>query len=33
MDPVMRRRLAEYFAPFNQQLYDLLDRDFGWEHE
>ncbi len=33
MDPVMRQRLAAYFAPYNRQLYDLLGRDFGWEHE
>jgi hypothetical protein len=33
MDPIMRQRLADYFAPHNQQLYELLGRDFGWEHE
>jgi len=33
MDPIFRRRLFEYFAPYNRQLYDLLGRDFGWEHE
>jgi hypothetical protein len=30
MDQSVRRRLIEYFKPFNQQLYDYLDRDFSW---
>ena len=25
-----RRKLAEYFAPYNQQLHELLGMDFGW---
>jgi hypothetical protein len=25
-----RERLAEYFKPYNQQLYELLNMDFGW---
>ena len=33
MNPVTRARLAAYYAPFNQRLYALLDRDLGWEHE
>ena len=33
MDEGMRRRLLDYFAPYNRQLYDLLGRDFGWEHD
>ena len=33
IDPGTRKRLVEYFAPYNQQLYAFLDRDFGWEHE
>jgi hypothetical protein len=33
MDWLMRRRLVDYFAPYNRQLYDLLGRDFGWEHD
>jgi hypothetical protein len=33
MDQNTRSRLAEYFAPYNRQLYDLLGRDFGWEHD
>jgi hypothetical protein len=33
MDPATRRRLGDYFAPYNQQLYVLLGRDLGWEHE
>jgi hypothetical protein len=31
LDPGVRRRLAEYFRPHNQRLYDLVGRDFGWE--
>lgn len=31
--PATRKRLTEYFAPYNQQLYAFLGRDFGWEHE
>ena len=26
-----RERLARYFEPYNQQLYDLLKIDFGWK--
>jgi hypothetical protein len=33
MDPAVRRRLADHFAPHNRRLYDLLGRDLGWEHE
>ncbi|MGH3085954.1 MAG: sulfotransferase domain-containing protein, partial [Rubrobacteraceae bacterium] len=33
IDPATRRRLVDYFAPHNQQLYALLGRDLGWEHE
>ncbi len=33
MDPATRERLAEYYAPYNQQLYAFLDEDLGWEHE
>ena len=33
MDRDIRRRLTDHFAPHNRQLYDLLGRDFGWEHE
>jgi hypothetical protein len=31
--PSTRKRLAEYFAPYNQQLYAFLGRDLGWERE
>jgi Sulfotransferase domain len=31
MKETTRQQLADYFAPYNQQLYDLLDIDFGWE--
>jgi len=31
MDPEVRRRLRDHFAPLNRELYDLLGRDFGWE--
>jgi len=30
IDAAVRRRLAGYFAPYNQRLYALLDRDFAW---
>jgi hypothetical protein len=30
LDPEVRRRLADFFAPHNQRLYALLGRDLGW---
>lgn len=30
MDPALRARLREYFAPHNRRLFDLLGVDFGW---
>lgn len=33
MNPATRKRLREYFAPYNQQLYAFLGRDLGWEHD
>jgi hypothetical protein len=30
MDPATRRRLEEYFEPYNRRLYDFLGTDFGW---
>jgi len=30
IDRDVRRRLLEYFQPYNQKLYDYLDRDFCW---
>jgi len=30
MDDATRRILADFFEPYNQQLYDLIDKDFGW---
>ena len=32
MDPATRKHLAEYFAPYNKQLYTLVGRNLGWEH-
>jgi hypothetical protein len=32
MDPATRKHLAEYFAPYNKQLYTLLGRNLEWEH-
>jgi hypothetical protein len=29
--PELRARLAEYFRPHNERLYELLGRDLGWE--
>ncbi len=31
MDPETEKRLREYFSPHNQELYDFLGMDFGWE--
>jgi hypothetical protein len=31
IDPKTRALLADYFAPYNQQLYELLGVDFGWD--
>jgi Sulfotransferase domain len=31
MDPALRKRLVEYFEPYNARLYELLGRDFGWD--
>ena len=30
MDPATRRRLVEYFEPYNRRLYDYLGVDLGW---
>ena len=30
LDPMVRERLATYYAPHNQQLYELLGRDLPW---
>jgi len=30
IDPALRQEMAEFFKPYNQKLYDLLGRDFGW---
>jgi len=31
MEPEMRKRLLTYFEPYNERLYTLLGRDFGWQ--
>ncbi len=31
MEPHIRKRLIAYFAPHNDSLYKLLERDFDWE--
>jgi hypothetical protein len=33
MTSATRKRLRDYFVPYNEQLYALLGRDLGWEHE
>ena len=33
MNPATRDRLRAHFAPHNRRLYDLVGRDFGWDHE
>jgi len=30
LDDATRRLLTDFFAPYSQQLYRLIDRDFGW---
>ena len=30
MDDATRGMLTDFFAPYNQQLYRLIDEDFGW---
>ena len=30
MEPEIRKRLLTYFEPYNERLYTLLGRDFGW---
>lgn len=30
MDAKIRKRLLDYFRPFNQRLYELVGVDFGW---
>lgn len=31
MNPDTRKKLIEYFKPYNEQLHALLGRDFGWD--
>lgn len=31
LEPALRTRLQEYFAPHNQRLYELVGEDFGWD--
>ena len=31
MDAKTRQDLAEYFKPYNQQLYEYIGHDFGWD--
>ena len=33
MKPETRKRLVEYYRPYNEALYDALGRDFGWEQK
>lgn len=33
IDPEMREKLKKFFRPYNQQLFDLLDINFGWDDE
>src|SRR5215218_568230 len=30
MNPKTRRKLTDYFRPYNEELYEMLGRDFGW---
>ncbi len=31
LDPALRRRLADFFRPHNERLFDLIGRRFDWE--
>ena len=31
IDPNIRKKLVEYFKPYNEKLYKLLDRKFDWD--
>jgi hypothetical protein len=31
LDPATRRRLAEFYRPHNQRLYELIGRNLGWD--
>lgn len=31
MDPEMRKKLVDFFRPYNQELTELLNRDFAWD--
>ncbi len=31
IEPEVRQNLLEYFCPYNQQLYEFIGRDFGWQ--
>jgi len=31
MDTATRKALADFFEPYNQQLYRLIDKDYGWD--
>jgi hypothetical protein len=33
LTPAAVRLLGEFYRPYNEQLYELLGRDFGWEAE
>jgi hypothetical protein len=30
MDDATRKLLSDFFEPYNQQLYRLIDEDYGW---
>ena len=30
IDPVIEKKMREYFKPYNEKLYDLTGRNFGW---
>ena len=31
INPRDRKRLQEYFAPYNQELYDLIGEEYDWD--
>ena len=33
ISPETRKKLSDYFKPHNKQLYELLGKNFNWDHE
>jgi hypothetical protein len=33
LDPILRKKLSEFYLPYNEQLYEFLNENFDWEHQ